>query len=126
MVLEAAEDSLRTKYSEQRVDRGNYTIEHVLPQTWQTHWPVSSDDPQVGATRNHLLHTIGNLTLVTDKLNPKLSNGAWADKRKAIAAHSVLRLNHELLATASEGWAEEQILARSARLADVVNGIWPR
>jgi hypothetical protein len=126
MVLEAVEDRLRTEYSEQRVDRGKYTIEHVLPQTWQKHWALDADDREAARRRNHLLHTVGNLTLVTKRLNPKLSNGAWLDKREALAAHSVLRLNHDLLSVADERWSEEQILERSTRLARAALTVWPR
>jgi hypothetical protein len=76
--------------------------------------------------RNHLLHTLGNLTLVTKKLNPKLSNAAWADKREELGAHSVLRLNHTLLASAGDTWDEEAILARSKTLAGAAARVWPR
>jgi len=126
MVLEAVEDRLRTEYSEQGIDRGKYTIEHVLPQTWKTHWPIGDADAALERNRNHILHTLGNLTLVTKRLNPKLSNGAWTEKREALAAHSVLRLNHDLLTGVSETWAEEHIAARSERLAKVVVSVWPR
>lgn len=126
MVLEAIEDKLRTEYSEQRIDRGKYTIEHILPQAWKTHWPLENHDESIARNRNRLLHTIGNLTLVTRRLNPKLSNGAWDNKKQALASHSVLRLNHELLATADSAWDESGILARSERLTKRVLAVWPR
>lgn len=126
MLLEACEDRLRTDYSEQQVDRGKYTIEHVLPQTWRENWPLDTDDPERARQRNHLLHTLGNLTLVTKRLNPKLSNDAWADKRTTLDAHSVLRLNRDLLTQAPEKWGEEQIVARSKLLTHAVLAIWPR
>jgi hypothetical protein len=127
MVLEAIEDRLRTKYSEQSVDRGKYTIEHLLPQAWHLHWPLDGTDPALMRRRNHLLHTLGNLSLVTKRLNPKLSNGPWAEKREALAAHSVLRLNHDLLSrAASSGWGEAQITARSEQLALLTVAVWPR
>ncbi|MCC5316087.1 HNH endonuclease family protein, partial [Staphylococcus aureus] len=47
-------------------------IEHVLPQTWQTHWPLPADlkdDPvaerEAIAKRQLILNTLGNLTLIT-------------------------------------------------------------
>jgi hypothetical protein len=125
MVLEAIEDRLRTEFSEQPVDRGIYTIEHVLPQTWATHWPLSADEAAARAKRDHLLQTLGNLTLVTKKLNPKLSNGAWAAKRLGLGEHSVLRVNHKLLARAGDTWDEDGILARSHELANAVIQVWP-
>ncbi len=126
MVLEALEDQLRTAFSEQSVDRGKYTIEHVLPQTWRPHWPLVDETPDAVRARNRALHTLGNLTLVTKALNPKLSNGAWPDKRTALGAHSVLRLNHDLLARSVEGWSEEHIASRARDLASRVLRVWPR
>jgi hypothetical protein len=41
MVLEALEDAGRSGLSEEgHVQRGTLTIEHVLPQKWQQHWPL--------------------------------------------------------------------------------------
>lgn len=126
MVLEALEDRLRTVYSEQGVDRGKYTIEHVLPQSWPAHWALATDDPDAARKRDHLLHTLGNLTLVTKRLNPKLSNGSWTDKREGLAAHSVLRLNHGLLASVDGAWTEERIVERSRSLAAACAAVWQR
>jgi len=79
MVLEALEDSYRSPKSEsQFVERGTLTIEHILPQSWQANWPldVAEDDtPETAALRRErLLHSIGNLTLVTGSLNTPMSN----------------------------------------------------
>jgi hypothetical protein len=38
--------------------------------------------------RESVLHVIGNLTLLTEKLNPSVSNGPWSKKRPAILEHS--------------------------------------
>ena len=45
-----------------------------------------------------MLHTLGNLKLLTEKLNTSVSNGPWDNKLVAIAQHSVLRLNKEVTA----------------------------
>ena len=129
LVLEAIEERHREKHmaEETQVPR-NLTIEHVLPQTWESHWPLPQeiDEQEARQERNRLVHTIGNLTLVTARLNPALSNGPWETKRATLHEHSVLLLNRQLLADyAAEPWAEKTIVARSLRMAKLVAKIWP-
>src|SRR5690606_31499964 len=82
MVLEAIEDHLRGWKGEamglggERVGRGTLAIEHVLPRKWQIHWPLGGDTTEV--ERERLIHTFGNLTLLTGRLNSSLSNRPWA------------------------------------------------
>jgi len=71
--------------------------------------------------REERIHRLGNLTLVTKKLNPKLSNGPWEAKRADILKHSALALNRDL----PEEWDEESIDARGPALAELALGIWP-
>lgn len=132
MVLEAIEDHLRGWRAEheglggERVARGKYAIEHVMPRKWATHWPL---DPGVLAEdRDRLVHTLGNLTLLTGKLNSKVSNGPWIgteSKRAGLQAHDVLMLNRELIKSAPDAWSDHAIRARTRALIDVIVQIWP-
>ncbi len=126
MVLEALEDAARTGLSEEsHVARGSLTVEHVLPQKWQAHWPLDDNDPEIVGHRERMLHSLGNLTLVNGQLNPKMSNGTWEDKREELSAHTVLHLNKELLAAYSAGaWDEETIRSRGRALAARAKTIW--
>ena len=63
LVLEALEFGMRSEFAETLVVPKNLTVEHVLPQSWEDHWPLL-DGPGALERRNRLLHTIGNLTLV--------------------------------------------------------------
>ena len=129
MILESIEDSFRSPNSEDEfVKRGKLTIEHLLPQAWKTHWPLPSDaDPVLAAVeRDRILHTLGNLTLVTSRLNPGLSNNAWDAKRPALNEHTVLLMNTRLLQEHPDAWGEEQIHDRGRKLAEVAIEIWPR
>lgn len=134
LVLEGIEGQLRDpKTEDTRVPR-NLTIEHVMPQGWHdAGWPSPqpSPDPTEDAEerRERLIHTIGNLTLLTKPLNSRLSNGPWLDKRDGKDGmeglrRSVLQLNNDLV-NAGDVWNEDVIMARSRRLAEVAAEVWP-
>jgi hypothetical protein len=131
MILEAIEDHLRgwdgarRSFVAERVPRGQYAIEHILPRRWQTNWPLPR---RVTAwERDALIHTVGNLTLVTGPLNSRLSNAAWTGpegKRRALHRHDVLMLNRTLL-DSRRSWTDEEIARRSADLTETILAIWP-
>lgn len=130
MVLEAIEEHLRSHYAEEPyVTRGPLTIEHVMPRGWrEKDWPLpeSPDFVQAARERERLLHSLGNLTLVTGRLNPKLSNAPWTEKRRILDKHTVLRLNRDLLIGFQQTeWGEATIRERGAGLAEAVKEIWP-
>lgn len=126
MVLEALESGLYSGLTEKVVLPNDLTIEHVLPQEWVTHWPLPEEaDPFQGRLeRDAAKHRIGNLTLVTGRLNPKMSNAPWLEKQAALREHSVMRISTDI--RNAETWDEASIAARSGRLADVAVAVWPR
>jgi hypothetical protein len=80
------------------VKRNTLTIEHVMPQGWEAHWPLPAGHTEEDMeARSRLVQTMGNLTLVNNRLNPALSNAAWPIKKAGIADHSVLFLNKDIL-----------------------------
>jgi len=125
-VLEGCDRALQTGYGERLTVNETLSIEHLLPQVWETHWPVLADDENGDIMERHrreaLKHTLGNLTLVTKKLNPAMSNAGWEKKRADLLQHSALALNR-LLATV---WGPDQILQRSLELTDAFVTEWPR
>ena len=75
-----------------------------------------------------LIDTIGNLTLLTGRLNSKVSNGPWPGgngKRAALHGHDVLMLNRRLLEQAKDDWGDQHIRDRTEWLIDAIIGIWP-
>ncbi len=135
MVLEAVEDHLRGwKNGQQalggeRVARNQLAIEHVMPRKWQTNWPLESG-AQEDSEREAFIHTLGNLTLLTGRLNSKVSNGPWlgiGGKREAIKAHDVLFLNRKVLNIADrrEQWCDEAIRERTKELIEAILEVWP-
>ena len=127
LILEGVEQSLRSPKSEPSHIPSSLTIEHVMPQHWREHWPAptSDDDSDPEVTRDRLIHTMGNLTLVTRKLNPALSNSPWTKKREGLDEHSTLFLNKDLLKHTPNEWDESEIAKRAQRLADAAIRVWP-
>lgn len=105
------------------------SIEHIMPRAWRDHWQTSIDEAaQDGARRDRLVHTIGNLTLVTSDLNRRLSNNEWRDKHTMIsrdAKSSELLMNQNLRLQQSGKWDVEEIIARSGSLLEIALRIWP-
>lgn len=124
MLLEAFEASLYQGKSERIEILDDLTVEHIMPQRWIENWPIGDNSVEAREAREALLHTFGNLTLVTDKLNPSLSNAGWNEKRQVLQQHSALALNRELLK--SESWNEAAIRQRDRQIADKALQIWPR
>jgi hypothetical protein len=126
IVLEALELEMYTGKSEKITIHDKLTIEHILPQEWEVHWPLPVGISVEEATkrRESLIHTIGNLTLVTDKLNPAMSNGSWLTKKAALAKYGSLAMNRKLI-TLNE-WGEAAVETRSKELLALAKKLWPR
>jgi len=131
MILEALEDERRgfslvgvNAKGEQPVVRDECTVEHIMPQSWGQHWPLNTG--VTGLDRDALIHTLGNLTLVSKSLNPSLSNDAWLGekkKRAELKKHSSIKLTAEV--TEHEVWDESLIQARTEELIESVLRVWP-
>jgi hypothetical protein len=122
-----------------RAAESGLTIEHLLPQGWRAHWPLAEPGLDAEIARDDALHRLGNLTLLTAKLNPSVSNKAWPSKRTEIQKHSLLRLTTSSVLTAPPNadprqtdavwvsdWDESRITTRGRWLADVAVVAWPR
>ena len=133
MILEAIEDHERgfrtgtTAFADGRVRRNHCAIEHLMPQQWETHWPVGAE-PQAAVRRDAAVHLLGNLTLLTTRLNSKVSNGAWlgpTGKLARLDAHDVLLLNRRVRKLGEQGWDEQRIRERTKGLIETLLEIWP-
>lgn len=142
-ILEQIEYGMRNKFDEVAVSTENLTVEHVMPRRWAEHWPLqnghtapcesvwvaisggqdlSDEDKAMIEARGQAVDTLGNLTLVTEALNPSIGNGPW-EKKKERLQRSLLALNRDV--AAREYWNEEEIEKRGAQLAAVTNRLWP-
>lgn len=138
---------MRSEKSEERVPLAFDTldIDHILPQTWHTYWPLS-DGTSATATdvnqarilqyapdsldtrsaniveRERAVSRFGNLTLVHYGVNRSLQNHAFDQKRQALFNHSNLQLNRDLMTRPN--WDEAAISERGARMFDIASLIW--
>ena len=137
MILRAIEERHMTlsKLGEPIVsfDFDTLQVEHILPQKWEEHWPLPEGADRLG--RDHRVHGIGNLTLVSDRLNPSLSNAPWLDrvafgklqpgKRSGLNKHSSLHLNRHIVNAHPDAWDEGCIDARALDLFQSARQLWP-
>jgi hypothetical protein len=118
-------------------------IEDLMPQSWEKHYPLGpalANEGQQERIRRRWedLHRLGNLTLTTTKMNPSLSNKPWAQKRKDLGKHALLRLTTSSVLTApttdsgmnddtwATTWDEARIFTRGEWLAAQALQAWPR
>ena len=128
LILQGIEGELRTAMSETQAVPRNLHIEHIMPQGWQIHWQLPNDTEdreRATSRRNNLIHSIGNLTLVNQRLNAGLSNAPWEQKRETLARHSVLFLNKTLIENAPQVWDESTIAERATKLHQAAIKVWP-
>ena len=78
---------------------------------------------QLAQERSMYLQSIGNLTIITGKLNSKMSNNPFSEKRVALGENSVLMLNKEVCE--HNTWDTKQIGSRGNELYTIFCKIWP-
>ncbi len=116
------------------------SVEHIMPQSWQAHWPLSSgqrglsgeqlesedefDLRDATAARAAAVHRIGNLTIVTQPANSTLLNAGWSERKPMYLLHSLLPINHALQKW--DVWDESTIAARGDELFERALKIWVR
>jgi hypothetical protein len=133
MVLESIEDHWRgwipgrVSAAGMRIRRGSYAIEHVMPQAWIKHWPLRLGGSE--SERDARIHRLGNLTLLTKKLNSTVSNGPWlgeGGKAAHLQEKDVVLLNSRLLKDYGlKEWDETGIDARTGKMIDAILAVWP-
>ena len=136
LLLEELEFAARDKFNVNGTLQEGLQIEHVMPQTWMTCWPLPSGrtapaDLVTGAdeamlreidARKATIQTLGNLTLLTPPANANASNAGFPAKR--VRLHdSLLKLNVTI--AAEPEWDELAIRRRSDAIASLAIQLWP-
>jgi hypothetical protein len=99
------------------------SIEHILPQKPSEDWQTELGENLERIYQDYI-HTLGNLTLVTQEWNSALSNDSFSRKRQALGNHA-LRINSEYFSHDIARWDENSILERANFLTKNFLEIWP-
>lgn len=102
----------------------SYSVEHILPKKWEYHWNRPKLGEVESALRNRKLLTLGNLTLITKRLNSTLKNHSWKKKKKLLQKYSSLEMTTKYLD--EEVWNEDIIEERAKYLYEKIIKIWKR
>lgn len=122
---------------------GSLSIEHILPQKWETNWPLALQPGDEGYEealdrRWRSVHRLGNLTIMTSRLNSAQSNRAWPDKKQELQKHGLLRITtgsvlsapesipHSVEVTWADDWNEDRIEVRGTYLRELALKVWRR
>jgi hypothetical protein len=138
---------LRRRWLDPKHDVGQltwaYTLEHVMPQKWKTHWgeipPRTRPDgtemtvEELQQTRGLRVYWIGNMTLLTQKLNSSLRNVGFEQKVLGTKSWKGIREYSKLAVTSAiidayetdKTWDEAKIEARTKQLESEVLALWP-
>lgn len=132
LILTALELASRTPKQESiPLPIGNsLTIEHVMPRGFKPEeWPYpeqeTAEEREQESRRRTILHSLGNLTMLTQPLNSEVSNGPFNLKRPEITKQSLLILNSYFQRFSdNDVWNEKTIFSRGIHLADQAAKVW--
>ena len=124
-LLDSLERVMVDKVNDEIEIKAKLSIEHVMPQEWESYWPLADPNDDAVELRELMLQTFGNLTLVTPEFNSKLSNRDFKTKKKEIKRTSRLLLNRRFWEDELQDWDEAAIRLRSRELFDLARRRWP-
>lgn len=122
----------------------NFQLEHIMPQSWRDNWGLDVlpvvvdgeivDDVSAAETvRSDAVYRIGNMTLLTARLNDQISNSSFADKvngreirgrfETGIKQNSSLLITREILSEPLL-WNEEKIVDRTDSIIRLFETVW--
>ena len=96
-----------------------YTLEHLMPQTWQENWSNVGKNDEIA---KGLIYQIGNMTLLKSKLNTAIQNNNWDKKREEIQKHAMLKITQEVIK--NRVWNKSKIEERSEKIFNDFLKIW--
>jgi hypothetical protein len=98
-------------------DSARYTLEHVLPENPEQHWPQFSDEQADDA-----IYRLGNLTLLEASSNRDLGNSGYATKRVAYHASGISITRS--IAIDNDSWDSDRVAVRQHEMAKQATAIW--
>ena len=97
------------------------TIEHIAPKKLES---APAWAHLFGEDERYLVHTLGNLTVLSMDHNRKVAQVSFEDKQSVLAT-SFMATNRAL-ALSHTTWAAPEIQARTAEMAEQVLRLWPQ
>lgn len=107
-----------------KLSSNSFSVEHIMPKKWEANWWADDFNEDDIAHRRVKLLTLGNLTLITKRLNSKLKNASWENKRDTLRMYSSLPITVEYLGV--EDWKESTIESRAKDLSKLALEIWKK
>lgn len=118
----------------------SFTLEHIMPQKWEQYWsvqvlPVYTENGEVEENedlakriRSDAIYQIGNMTLLTAKLNTSLRNYDFARKVNGEGRKRGMKVLADCMITREiielPAWKEADIITRTAKLSEFTSKIW--
>lgn len=100
-------------------------IEHIMPQTiTDSEWPNVGDTAEQKEEHKKHLWRLGNLCLLSSKLNQSISKKCFSYKKENAYKDSKIEPNNELIQY--DDWDYETIEKRQEHLSDLALKIWPK
>ena len=128
-VLYFIESRLRDeKHATNLLGMNKYSLEHLMPKKWQNNWG-KLDSQQAIDERNQKLLTLGNLAIITQKLNASIRDSAWKIKLEGKGNRGGLKQYaagieiHKFFLETSQ-WDEKKINSRGNALLKNAQRIW--
>lgn len=104
-----------------QLNNSNLSVEHMMPKKWRNNWGKALTDER---TRDQILLTLGNLTLVKGRLNSSMRDAAWDKKLPALRQFSTFRITTNFIV--GDLWDEDMIESRGNSLKEYGVKIWSR
>lgn len=103
--------------NEYEFESDSFNIEHILPQNPEKDWDAFTDEEV-----DSMAYRLGNMTLLSKKVNKKLSNAGFALK-KEVFSESQFELTRKI-AEENDEWTSARIAVRQKSLAKLATTVW--
>lgn len=105
---------------------GNHEIDHVMPQTLNKEWTTYIARHH-GQARDYMkyLNKLGNLTLVTEKMNIAASNDTYEERKKFYALSGFVRTRELALDSKWKVWSFDVVKLRQKQLIEDICNLFP-
>lgn len=95
------------------------TLEHILPQALPTSWTNAFRE---GTDPSDYVYRLGNLTLLTAKVNRDAADGSFMEKRRQALDKSALAINTNI--SRHSRWTDAEIHERQRDMAKLALEVW--